>query len=271
MKIANAPREPTTPISPWIFLWIVAVFAIIPVYFFNHEIFFWLNCRGMNEVLKNFFLLMTSLADGALIFSLVILVSLQFRKSLSAFVIAAIFSNVVLHSLKIIVSAKRPLAFFETGKVCVLGFPVTVNSFPSGHSLSAILLFMYLRNFTHGWTKISIFVFCLLAAISRAVVGAHFPIDILAGALMGVTIYWLVECYLADHFSKLQLSRAGVLFKVLVGVFATVFFIFFYTERNIQMDSVTLPLAVLLLSYFLFRGGVWIRTISFHKNGEPHD
>jgi len=207
---------------------------------------------------------MTSLADGAIIFSLAILISLHYRKSLLAFGVAAIFSNIILHSLKILVSAKRPLAFFEAGKVCVLGFPVTVNSFPSGHSLSALLFFMFLRNFTHGWTKFSIFVFCVLAAISRAVVGAHFPIDILTGVLLGVTTYWLVERYIAPRLSLVQQSRSGVLFKTLVGIFATVFFIFFYTERNIQMDFVTLPLATLFLAYFLYRGGVWIRTISFH-------
>jgi undecaprenyl-diphosphatase len=57
-------------------------------------------------------------------------------------------------------------------------------SFPSGHSSGAFLLATCL-SIVYGPVALSLFLWAALVALSRVLLGVHFPGDILAGALMG--------------------------------------------------------------------------------------
>lgn len=60
-------------------------------------------------------------------------------------------------------------------------------SFPSGHSAAAFLL-ANLTAFYYGVTAWPLYVWAILVALSRVVLGVHFPTDILAGIAMGTVI-----------------------------------------------------------------------------------
>jgi undecaprenyl-diphosphatase len=58
-------------------------------------------------------------------------------------------------------------------------------SFPSGHSAIVFAIAMAIFYFNKKWGIVA-FVLAILVGISRVYVGVHWPIDILAGALVGI-------------------------------------------------------------------------------------
>ncbi len=63
-------------------------------------------------------------------------------------------------------------------------------SFPSGHAIAmfAIAPVIYHYNKKLGW---AMYVMSALTAVSRVVVGVHYPSDVIAGAILGVLVGWL--------------------------------------------------------------------------------
>lgn len=67
-------------------------------------------------------------------------------------------------------------------------------SFPSGHSTNAVTAFASLAiNLRKRWVTVIAIVIPLLTGISRIVVGAHYPTDVLAGWLLGAISVLIVQ------------------------------------------------------------------------------
>lgn len=58
-------------------------------------------------------------------------------------------------------------------------------SFPSGHTLHAVSFATLLSGYYPGWAPL-LWCFAMLVAVSRIVLGLHYPSDVLAGVLIGV-------------------------------------------------------------------------------------
>jgi membrane-associated phospholipid phosphatase len=102
-----------------------------------------------------------------------------------ALAFAALLGTAWVHALKPLFDTPRPPAVLGDA-VHVIGRAYKAHSFPSGHATTAFvvagLLFLGLRSMP--W-RIAVLVIAVLAAFSRAVVGVHWPLDILAGAFGG--------------------------------------------------------------------------------------
>jgi membrane-associated phospholipid phosphatase len=109
----------------------------------------------------------------------------------------ALLGTAWVHGLKPLFDSPRPPAVLGEA-VHVIGRAYKAHSFPSGHATTAFaiggLLFLGLRAET---SRLVVLVVATLAALSRAVVGVHWPLDILAGAFGG----WLAAV-LALHLSR---------------------------------------------------------------------
>lgn len=90
----------------------------------------------------------------------------------------------------------RPLKALGPAAVHVLGDPKLMHSFPSGHSAFAWLLAGALLPGAHWVLKVLLLVFALWVSWSRIAVGAHFPADVLGGALIGLFAAWLAATLL---------------------------------------------------------------------------
>jgi undecaprenyl-diphosphatase len=61
------------------------------------------------------------------------------------------------------------------------------HSFPSGHAASSFACAVVLSAYAPRW-RVPLYVLAALIAFSRAYVGVHYPLDVLAGALLGLGI-----------------------------------------------------------------------------------
>jgi undecaprenyl-diphosphatase len=114
-------------------------------------------------------------------------------KALLCAAIVGTLSGVINTQVKHIVHRDRPVVYFADhtvvssasgGTVHVVGETLRRNSFPSGHANTAFTAATILALYFGGY----FFYGCLAAfliALSRVYVGAHFPLDIAAGAVMG--------------------------------------------------------------------------------------
>ena len=94
----------------------------------------------------------------------------------------------------------RPVHFDEFG---LLHFQPnwldwTFQSLPSGHATTIFALAMVIAFISPRWAYLA-FSFALAVGISRVIVGAHYPSDVVAGAILGVLGAYLVRLFFAGR------------------------------------------------------------------------
>jgi len=104
----------------------------------------------------------------------------------------ALVSLVAVPVLKEVIDFPRPLAVFGDRAV-VLGEVDRAHAFPSGHSAFAVLLACSLAPGAHWALRAGVWMFAVLTCVSRIQVGAHFPADVAGGALLAVTVTFLLR------------------------------------------------------------------------------
>lgn len=195
---------------------------------FNLDLFFAIN-NGLKSPLGDLLLGYTTyLGDGMVLYPLATLgLFLIDRKRFWAHfglvVLAAILGGAVMQAMKFYFNAPRPLAFFndaiERGEVVVnvMFEPLRARAFPSGHSQTAFT-FAHIFSFLLRRTslpknhlrvlQILFYGFATLTSVSRVYVGAHFPIDILVGAAIGVLFSQLV-IWTVGYYESLTLKPSS--------------------------------------------------------------
>jgi len=158
-----------------------------------------------------FFKYVTHLGDGA-IFALVILI-LLFVKIRWAFyeLFAALMTLIFVFITKQLIfkGAPRPTSFFDNSETLHLVEGVkmhAMNSFPSGHTITAFAIFIILAMVVKKqYLKVLFTLTAILAGFSRVYLSQHFLEDIFLGALIGVAIA-LLSCALVDKLSIFKTS-----------------------------------------------------------------
>lgn len=79
--------------------------------------------------------------------------------------------------------------------VNVLGERLTVGSFPSGHTATAFALAAVFSSHLGNWAPL-FFIVAALIGVTRVYVGAHFPLDVLCGAVIGLSTSYAVLGFL---------------------------------------------------------------------------
>jgi undecaprenyl-diphosphatase len=97
----------------------------------------------------------------------------------------ALTTNIVTSLLKYVAQRDRPPAVVLDPEPLV-GVPTT-SSFPSGHTSTSFACAYVISRLA---PRLTVFVYVLAALIgfSRIYVGVHYPIDVLAGAVLGLVV-----------------------------------------------------------------------------------
>jgi membrane-associated phospholipid phosphatase len=87
-------------------------------------------------------------------------------------------------------------------------FDYAFQSFPSGHTAIAFALAFSLGMFWPRW-RLPLLAFALAVAVSRIILNAHYPADVIGGALVAwLTVAWLAR-FLADRRLVFQPDSEG--------------------------------------------------------------
>ncbi len=185
----------------------------------NAQLFVWLN--GIGPATSDLFWAnVTLLGDATVGFALCLALWRRRPELLWAAACVALFGTAWVHALKPLFDVDRPPAALGDA-VHVIGHAYRAHSFPSGHATTAFaiggLFFLGIRS---PALRVAILLLATGAALSRAVVGVHWPLDILAGAFGG----WLAAVaglFLAERTRDFG-TRAWVqwLLAALVGACA---------------------------------------------------
>lgn len=156
---------------------------------------------------KNFFLFMnselaeyprtlynlTQLGDALVILSFLTVFIVFAPKMWEGLITSSVVSAIIVCSLKPLFGIQRPAAAFGPDHLHIIGRKLMgSNSFPSGHSVTVFtVLTIVLIAFMPKKIKyqivwcISIFLFGIVLILTRIGVGAHHPLDITVGAIIG--------------------------------------------------------------------------------------
>jgi undecaprenyl-diphosphatase len=108
--------------------------------------------------------------------------ALELAQLALAILVASALANLI---LKPAVGRDRP--FLQTSEAAVIGEPPTDASFPSGHTAEAFAAAVVLTRFVPGvgavWWLLAVSI-----GYSRVYLGVHYPLDVLAGAFLGMAV-----------------------------------------------------------------------------------
>jgi len=189
---------------------ITAIIYLIFFFFFDKSIDLWVNAHWSGTWIQHWGNLISLLADGsfirlgiALCLILIIIydsgIKRRWVRLLLYICITGAIAIVIGDGLKYLLARYRPIMLFEQNLYGLHFFSAewAMNSTPSGHSIRAfsilIAISMLYRRFAAVFIAIAI-----LIGISRVVVTAHYPSDVIFGAFIGIfTALWVYKHFFA--------------------------------------------------------------------------
>ena len=171
---------------------------IVSVIYLDHAFSIRINRASRNYRIQKIFSIISRIGDGSIWYISGILLPLytalfhSLDLAITQFIQLALFAVTGLSIYKLIkLKTSRPRPFVQHSEIFVGCAPLDKWSFPSGHTLHAvgntILLCYYVPELIFLYLP-----FTLLVAVSRVILGLHFPSDVLTGATIGAIISCLL-------------------------------------------------------------------------------
>lgn len=165
---------------------LLVLLAMVYLFALSRTLFYFINTFS-NYTGTFLWANLTILGDG-LVGSVIFLVFIRKKPQLVwTALLAAVVALLMVHTLKPILDIARPPAVLEPDSFTIIGPTLKYRAFPSGHTATIFTIAgVFTLFFRAYWQRISLFTFGLLVGVSRIIVGVHWPLDVLAGALIGL-------------------------------------------------------------------------------------
>lgn len=154
---------------------------------FDMRVCCYFNRHVEKRRVRQLFSLISRLGDGLFWYSLIVILPLIYGMaavSVSLRMTGAGVSGLIIYKL-IKSFTERPRPFVKSDNIVLGTAPLDQYSFPSGHTLHAVSFSLIA---THYYPELAwlLLPFASLVAMSRVVLGLHYPTDVLAGAGLGL-------------------------------------------------------------------------------------
>jgi len=156
----------------------------------------WIHRAGHYRPVRSLFAGVSRLGDGLIWYTLLLILPVAAGKAglVAALSMAAgaLTGLLIYKALKAVLVRERP--FISHPDIDCLTAPLDRYSFPSGHTLHAVFFAVV----ASAWFPVlgpALFVFAALVALSRPVLGLHYPTDVAVGALIG----WALALAVLHH------------------------------------------------------------------------
>lgn len=199
----------------------------------------------------------TQLGDALILFPLLSLFIIYAPKILEIILTSGLFSLLASVTLKKLSVVPRPADIFENGEIVIIGKAIIHhgNSTPSGHSITifmvtCVLMFAlmpkkYICKFLWFLFMISI---GIGISLSRIAIGAHYPIDVAAGCLIGfVTAIIGIKISNKINWRNWITSRYDMIFIVLIIIIWMVLLIQKILLKNLPIYYISLLSLIITL------------------------
>lgn len=166
-----------------------------PLQRINHwdvELCVFCNRQSRSFTVRNLFRLASRLGDGVFWYALMVALLLQDGAAALPAVLhmlAAGLTGTIVYKL-IKGKTLRPRPFNVYPAIKCVGKTLDQFSFPSGHTLHSTVFCIVALSYYPGlfWLLVP---FSAMVALSRPILGLHYPSDVLAGAALGALIAWV--------------------------------------------------------------------------------
>jgi membrane-associated phospholipid phosphatase len=172
---------------------------------------------------------------------------------LLGFIAAIPFGGLASVALKRLFAAPRPFDVLDPSSFHVLGETLHGHSFPSGHSITAFaaagvayacLVSKEEKRASHFGILLLVVALATLVGFSRIAVGAHWPIDVMAGAcigwLAGINGVWITQKFPAT-FQSPKFAWGTLLSLAVCGLFL------FFRKYDNPLCQATIQLAATMV------------------------
>jgi membrane-associated phospholipid phosphatase len=134
--------------------------------------------------------MLTTFGDGRVQLALMLPFCLRYPRLFWALLLGALVAGMISRGFKMGLPMPRPAAVLDASQITIIGARLTAHSFPSGHTVSAFSFVVAWLALLGWWRAVPMLFLAALVGFSRIAVGAHWPVDVLAGALIGTAGGW---------------------------------------------------------------------------------